>query len=90
MSEAALEEGALVEIDGKKAGLYRDPSGSLRALSAACSHMGCPLGWNPVDRTWDCPCHGSRFAADGRVIHGPAVAALEPVAWAPELEKAGT
>jgi len=77
--EAPLEEGALVEIDGTKAGLYRDAGGALNAVSATCSHMGCPLGWNSVDRTWDCSCHGSRFAADGRVIHGPAVTALEPV-----------
>jgi glycine/D-amino acid oxidase-like deaminating enzyme/nitrite reductase/ring-hydroxylating ferredoxin subunit len=88
--EAPLEEGALVEIDGTKAGLYRDAGGALSAVSATCSHMGCPLGWNSVDRTWDCSCHGSRFAADGRVIHGPAVTALESVALSPEPEKAET
>ncbi len=88
VSEAELEEGALVEIRGEKAGLYRDGSGELRAISATCSHMGCPLGWNPVDRTWDCPCHGSRFAADGSVVHGPAVTALEPLALSSELERA--
>lgn len=84
----ALEEGAVVKVDGKKAGIYRDAGGSLSAVSVKCTHMGCALGWNPVDRTWDCPCHGSRFAADGAVLHGPAVAPLEPVALSPELEKA--
>jgi Rieske Fe-S protein len=86
--EVPLEEGDIVKVDGAKAGIYRDPDGQLRAVSAACTHMGCALGWNPVDRTWDCPCHGSRFAADGAVVHGPAVSPLEPVALTPELEKA--
>ena len=85
IGEAALEDGALVSIGGKKAGLYCDAGGALKAVSVTCSHMGCALGWNPVDRTWDCPCHGSRFAADGSVIHGPAVRALEPVALTPDL-----
>ena len=89
-SEAgALAEGDIVKIDGTKAGIYQDAGGRLQAVSVACTHMGCPLGWNPVDRTWDCSCHGSRFAADGAVVHGPAVAALQPVALTPELEKAG-
>ena len=85
----ALEEGMIVEAEGKKAGIYRDSGGALGAVSIACSHMGCPLGWNPVDRSWDCSCHGSRFAADGRVVHGPAIAPLEPIALAAELEEAG-
>ena len=84
-----LAEGDIVKIDGTKAGIYQGAGGQLQAVSVACTHMGCALGWNPVDRTWDCPCHGSRFAADGRVMHGPAVAPLEPVALAPELEETG-
>lgn len=75
-ADGPLAEGAIVDIDGRAAGIYRDDSGSVRAVSAVCTHMGCMLGWNPVDRSWDCPCHGSRFAADGRVLHGPAVEPL--------------
>jgi glycine/D-amino acid oxidase-like deaminating enzyme/nitrite reductase/ring-hydroxylating ferredoxin subunit len=86
--EVSREEGNIVKIDGAKAGIYRAPGGQLRAVSAVCTHMGCALGWNPVDRTWDCPCHGSRFASDGAVVHGPAVAPLEPVTLWAELEGA--
>jgi Rieske Fe-S protein len=74
-----LHEGAIVYSAGRAAGLYRDGDGLFRAVSAVCTHMGCMLGWNPVDRTWDCRCHGSRFAADGRVLHGPAVEPLAAV-----------
>ena len=69
-------EAALVEIDGRTAGVFRDDGGTLHAVSAVCTHMGCLLGWNPVDRTWDCPCHGSRFAVGGEVRHGPAIEPL--------------
>ena len=54
----------------------RDERGALHAVSAVCTHMGCIVGWNETDRSWDCPCHGSRFALDGEVIHGPAVKPL--------------
>ena len=81
-NDAALPgpgEAALVEVEGKTAGVFRDDEGRLHAVSAVCTHMGCLVGWNPVDRTWDCPCHGSRFAADGEVRHGPAVEPLPPI-----------
>jgi Rieske Fe-S protein len=56
--------------------LYRDDSGELHTLSARCTHLGCIVGFNRAERTWDCPCHGSRFAATGEVIEGPAVRPL--------------
>ena len=52
-------------------------TGSLVAVSTRCTHLGCQVNWNAAERSWDCPCHGSRFAPDGRVLHGPAVHRLE-------------
>jgi glycine/D-amino acid oxidase-like deaminating enzyme/nitrite reductase/ring-hydroxylating ferredoxin subunit len=71
-------QGGIVELEGEQVAVIRDGQGIATALSAACTHLGCIVGWNGVDRTWDCPCHGSRFDVDGKVISGPAVAALEP------------
>jgi glycine/D-amino acid oxidase-like deaminating enzyme/nitrite reductase/ring-hydroxylating ferredoxin subunit len=72
-------QGAILKIDGDNVAAFRDEQGQVHAVSAACSHMGCLLGWNVTDRTWDCPCHGSRFALSGEVLHGPAVSPLERV-----------
>ena len=72
-------EAAILKIDHHNVAGYRDEDGTLHAVSAVCTHMGCLVGWNETDRSWDCPCHGSRFALDGSVIHGPAVKALEAV-----------
>ena len=58
---------------------HRDESGLVRAVSARCTHLGCTVRFNDAERTWDCPCHGSRFGLDGRVLHGPAVTPLETV-----------
>ena len=69
-------EAAILKVDGHNVAGYRDDEGALHAVSAVCTHMGCLVGWNETDRTWDCPCHGSRFALNGVVIHGPAVTAL--------------
>lgn len=63
---------AIVEIDGKKRGLYKDDNGTIHTVSVRCPHLGCQLSWNPDERTWDCPCHGSRFTYDGKRIDGPA------------------
>jgi glycine/D-amino acid oxidase-like deaminating enzyme/nitrite reductase/ring-hydroxylating ferredoxin subunit len=73
----AAGEGDVVSHDGEKVAAYRDEDGTLVAVSARCSHLGCQVNWNSAERSWDCPCHGSRFAPDGRVLEGPAVHALE-------------
>jgi len=69
-------EGRIIERDGTKVAAYRDASGATILRSATCTHMGCVVGWNTAERTWDCPCHGSRFKPNGDVISGPAESPL--------------
>lgn len=64
--------GRIVRLKGRKAAVYRADDGALSICSAVCPHMGCIVGWNAAEKTWDCPCHGSRFQATGEVIAGPA------------------
>jgi glycine/D-amino acid oxidase-like deaminating enzyme/nitrite reductase/ring-hydroxylating ferredoxin subunit len=68
--------GKIVEHDGHRAGAYRDMDGKLHVVDTTCTHMGCEVNWNSAEKSWDCPCHGSRFDVDGNVIEGPAVRAL--------------
>jgi glycine/D-amino acid oxidase-like deaminating enzyme/nitrite reductase/ring-hydroxylating ferredoxin subunit len=68
--------GAVMNLGRGKIAVWKDDAGQPHAVSASCTHEGCTLTWNNADRTWDCPCHGSIFAADGSVIHGPAVESL--------------
>lgn len=77
----ALEpgDGAIVRKGLRYVAVSRDDDGSLHSVSAACTHLGCLLAWNSAERSWDCPCHGSRFTAEGSVIQGPAVSDLKPV-----------
>jgi glycine/D-amino acid oxidase-like deaminating enzyme/nitrite reductase/ring-hydroxylating ferredoxin subunit len=70
--------GALVRHGLTKLAVYRDEQGALHSLSAVCTHLGCIVHWNSLEGTWDCPCHGSRFGTDGRVLNGPAAAGLPP------------
>ncbi|MDP9413400.1 MAG: Rieske 2Fe-2S domain-containing protein, partial [Pseudomonadota bacterium] len=73
-----LEPGhaAIMKVDGENVAAFKDEGGVVHAVSAVCTHMGCLVGWNATDRTWDCPCHGSRFELSGEVIHGPATQPL--------------
>jgi glycine/D-amino acid oxidase-like deaminating enzyme/nitrite reductase/ring-hydroxylating ferredoxin subunit len=72
-------EGKILSLDGKKVAAVRRNDGSVSLLSPVCPHMGCHVGWNDAESTWDCPCHGSRFTADGEVLSGPAESPLQPV-----------
>ena len=72
-------EGAVISSGREHIAVFRNPEGAVTALSATCTHMGCLVSWNGAERTWDCPCHGSRFALDGKVLHGPATQNLEGV-----------
>ena len=73
-------EGAVVGEGRAQHAVYRDEDGALHRLSARCTHLGCIVKWNAAERTWDCPCHGSRFdGRDGSVLEGPAVRPLQPV-----------
>ena len=71
-------EGAIVTAAGQKVAGYRDPEGGLHAVSSRCTHLYCQVKWNSAERSWDCPCHGSRFGVDGEVLNGPAVKPLPP------------
>ncbi len=74
--DLAPGEGKAVELYGKRAGAYRNEEGILYVVNTTCTHMGCELNWNPAERTWDCPCHGSRFSYEGKIIESPAVKEL--------------
>jgi glycine/D-amino acid oxidase-like deaminating enzyme/nitrite reductase/ring-hydroxylating ferredoxin subunit len=78
VDDIAPDSGAVVRVAGERCAVYRDPGGGLQAVSATCTHMGCIVHFNDAERSWDCPCHGSRFGVDGAVLNGPAVDALEP------------
>ena len=69
-------EGAIIREAGKPIACYRDQHGHLHRCSAVCTHLSCLVSWNTVEKTWDCPCHGSRFGIDGHVLNGPAISPL--------------
>jgi glycine/D-amino acid oxidase-like deaminating enzyme/nitrite reductase/ring-hydroxylating ferredoxin subunit len=80
VSEIKAGEGAVVRRGLTKVCVYRDEQGTLHERSAICPHLGCVVQWNTTEQTWDCPCHGSRYAgADGHVVNGPAISGLAPV-----------
>ncbi len=72
-------EGTVVDMKGKKIAAFKDPSGKTTLHSAVCPHLGCIVKWNGQEKTFDCPCHGSRFGADGSLLKGPAQRGLDQV-----------
>jgi Rieske Fe-S protein len=76
VDEVKPGEGKVVGSGLAQRAVHRDEEGNLHSLSARCTHVGCIVDWNSAERTWDCPCHGSRFDIEGEVIQGPAVRPL--------------
>jgi Rieske Fe-S protein len=77
LASIAPGEGQVVAFGKERLAVYRNGNGQLSALSPVCTHLGCQVHWNTTEKSWDCPCHGSRFDPHGRVLNGPAVTALE-------------
>ncbi|MBF6162099.1 FAD-dependent oxidoreductase [Nocardia cyriacigeorgica] len=77
VADIAPSTGAVVRVSGSPCAVYRDEDGDVHAVSATCTHLGCLVAFNDAERTWECPCHGSRFTVDGAVIQGPATRPLE-------------
>lgn len=72
-------QGKILNLEGKKVAAYRSDTGEISLCSPICTHLKCIVNWNDAEKTWDCPCHGSRFKPTGEVISGPAEAPLEKV-----------
>lgn len=72
-------EATVTRVGGQLVAAYREPGGQLHEVSARCTHLGCVVNFNNAEKSWDCPCHASRFAPDGAVLNGPAVKPLRPI-----------
>jgi Rieske Fe-S protein len=75
----ANNEGAILGKGLRKIAVYKDEHGGIHSFSAVCPHLGCVVQWNGDERTFDCPCHGSRFSKEGVVVNGPALSGLEKI-----------
>lgn len=79
VGELKNDEATVTRINGKRTGVYKDNENKLHMVDTTCTHLGCEVEWNSGDRTWDCPCHGSRFSYTGHIIEGPAERPLNKV-----------
>lgn len=78
-NEVPVGEGRICDMGGKQAAVYHSDEGVLHVMSPVCTHMGCIVNWNEVEKSWDCPCHGGRFDATGHVLNGPPTRDLDPL-----------
>lgn len=83
-------EGAILRRGASKIAVYRDEQGQLHERSAVCTHLGCVVQWNGGEKSWDCPCHGSRFDCEGRILNGPAIKPLSDVEETMNHRKTGS
>ncbi|HEX5653268.1 MAG TPA: FAD-dependent oxidoreductase [Chitinophagaceae bacterium] len=77
LAEIAAGEGRVIKYEGNKIAICKDEKGQVHTLSPSCSHMQCDVQWNGAEESWDCPCHGARYAMNGQVITGPSYKGLE-------------
>ncbi|HEY0091032.1 MAG TPA: FAD-dependent oxidoreductase [Flavobacterium sp.] len=77
MRDIPVDEGKVLEVEGTKLAVYHSATGEMKACSAVCTHLGCIVHWNRAEKTWDCPCHASRFNVEGGIIEGPALTELQ-------------
>lgn len=89
LSSIANGKAEIIEIDKQKFGAYRDPQGQIHLVTTTCTHAGCTVRWNSDELSWDCPCHGSRFSHEGKVLNGPANEDLSYYNEPAEVEKGG-
>jgi glycine/D-amino acid oxidase-like deaminating enzyme/nitrite reductase/ring-hydroxylating ferredoxin subunit len=89
--EIPMGEGAIMRDGASKIAVYKDEQGQLHQCSAVCTHLGCIVQWNSGEKSWDCPCHGSRYGIDGQILNGPAIKPLSTnldVSYEKELDRA--
>jgi len=77
IDDIKIGEGKIIEIDNKKVGVYKANTGEIFKVKPICTHLGCELYFNNIDKTWECPCHGSKFSYDGKSIEVPSNKNLE-------------
>jgi Rieske Fe-S protein len=87
LAALANGEAKVVSYEGHKIALYKDEEGAVHGVNPACTHIKCSVKWNMAEKSWDCPCHGSRFSFDGMVLTAPARKDLEPIQWEELAEK---
>ncbi len=87
VAELAPGEAKLVKYEGESIALYKDESGNLHAIDPVCPHAKCMVDWNSAEKSWDCPCHGSRFSYDGELLTGPARRGLNIIELSEEVKE---
>ena len=78
-AQVEVEEGKIVNYNDHRVGVYKDKNNNIFKVIPNCTHLGCELSWNNLDKTWDCPCHGSKYNFDGKLIYGPSCKDLKVI-----------